>query len=54
VETMEIGLGVVRRVAVHPGTKVDLSFLDADTRERVAKAMRLAVERQCTVQLPAS
>jgi uncharacterized OsmC-like protein len=29
--------------------KVDLSFLDADTRERVVTAMRLAVERQCTV-----
>ena len=28
---------------------VDLSFLDADTREQVVKAMRLAVERQCTV-----
>jgi uncharacterized OsmC-like protein len=29
--------------------KVDLSFLDEAMRERVIRAMRTAVERQCTV-----
>ncbi|GIF04979.1 OsmC family protein [Actinoplanes siamensis] len=29
--------------------RADLSFLDDSTRERVVHAMRIAVERQCTV-----
>jgi len=41
--------GVREYEQVHVNLHADLSFLDEDTRERVLKAMRTAVERECTV-----
>jgi uncharacterized OsmC-like protein len=41
--------GVREYQQVHVNLHADLSFLEEGARERVLKAMRMAVERECTV-----
>lgn len=49
VPSYERGEGVREYERLRVALETDLSFLDDATRARVIRAMRLAVERQCTV-----
>lgn len=49
VATVTHGGGVNEYEKMEITLQADLSFLDDATRERVLKAMRLAVDRQCSV-----